>query len=75
MLSYISRIASDFRKQHGYPPNTLLLNPEHLARLRTAYVDVDIDIVLSHLDMEIRIEPESQHPHVAWFDTSKRAHA
>jgi hypothetical protein len=72
MLSYIYRIASDFQKEHGYPPNTLFLNRQHLARLELEFAGVRIERILELLGMEIRVEQESGHPHVGWFDTAKR---
>jgi hypothetical protein len=72
MLSYIYRIASEFQKEHGYPPNTLFLNRQHLARLELECAGVRIERILELLGMEIRVEQESGHPHVGWFDTAKR---
>ena len=72
MLSYIYRIASEFQKEHGYPPNTLFLNRQHLARLELEFAGVGIERILELLGMEIRVEQESGHPHVGWFDTAKR---
>lgn len=72
MLSYIYRIASEFQKEHGYPPNTLLLNRQHLARLKLELAGVKIETILEFLEMEIRVERESGHPHVGWFDTARK---
>lgn len=72
MLSYIYRIASAFRKEHGYPPNTLFLNPQHLARLKLEFAGVQIEDMFRLLDMEIRVEHESGHPHVGWFDSAQK---
>jgi hypothetical protein len=73
MLSYIYRIASEFQKEHGYPPNTLFLNRQHLTRLKLEFAGVRIEKMLDLLAMEIRVEQESGHPHVGWFDTAKQA--
>ena len=72
MLSYIYRIASEFQKEHGYPPNTLFLNRQHLARLEIEFDGVRVERILELLGMEIRVEQESGHPHVGWFDTAKQ---
>ncbi len=72
MLSYIYRIASEFQREHGYPPNTLFLNRQHLARLKLEFAGVEIEKILELLEMEIRVEQESGHPHVGWFDTAAR---
>ena len=72
MLSYIYRIASEFHKEHGYPPNTLFLNKRHLARLKIELAGVKMEKIVEFLGMEIRVEQESGHPHVGWFDTAKK---
>lgn len=72
MLSYIYRIASEFQREHGYPPNTLFLNQQHLARLKIEFAGVKIEQMIESLGMEIRLEQESGHPHVGWFDTAKK---
>jgi len=72
MLSYIYRIASEFQKEHGYPPNTLFLNRQHLARLELEFDGVRVERILELLGMEIRVEQESGHPHVGWFDTAQQ---
>lgn len=71
MLSYIYRIASEFQKEHGYPPNTLFLNRHHLARLKIELAGVRVEKIVDFLGMEIRMEQESGHPHVGWFDTAQ----
>ena len=72
MLSYIYRIASEFRREHGYPPNTLFLNRQHLARLRLEFAGVRVEKMVESLGMEIRVEQETGHPHVGWFDTAQK---
>ena len=56
MLSYIYRIASEFQKEHGYPPNTLFLNRQHLARLKLEFAGVEVEKILELLEMEIQVE-------------------
>ena len=72
MLSHINRIASEFKKEHGYAPNTLFLNRQHLARLKLEFAGVRVEKMLKVLGMDIRLEPESTHPHVGWFDHGDR---
>lgn len=72
MLSHINRIASEFQKEHGYPPNTLFLNGQHLARLKLEFAGVDIEKMLDVLGMDIRLEQDSAHPHVGWYDQGDR---
>ena len=72
MLSHINRIASEFQKEHGYPPNTLLLNRQHLARLKLEFAGVNIEEILEVLGMDIRLEQDIGHPHVGWFDHSDK---
>ena len=72
MLSYIYRITSAFQKEHGYPPNTLFLNPQHLARLKLEFAGVQVEEMRRLLGREIRIEHDSGHPHVGWFDRAEK---
>ena len=72
MLSHINHIASEFQKEHGYPPNTLFLNRLHLPRLKLEFAGVDIEKILEVLGMDIRLEQDSTHPHVGWYDQGDR---
>jgi len=67
LLSFIYRIAAEFHREHGHPPNVLYLNPVHLARLLGEFdPDHDFEFVTGFLGMEILVYPSCSHPQVAW---------
>ena len=50
MLSYIYQIAYQFEHSHELRPNTLYLNPDHFAHLRSEFSDPDdIDAISTYL--------------------------
>ena len=68
MLSYIVRITTDFTLEHGYPPNTLVINKSHLKFFQRSFTDVDADNVLEELGLSILLVEENGHPTVSWFE-------
>ena len=67
MLSFIYRLARDFEKEHGVPPNLLYLNPTHLQFLRAQLDETwPLDNIVNLLGMEIMVSSEVVHPHVVW---------
>ena len=67
MLSHIYRLARQFEHAHQVRPNLLYLNPEHLEHLRESFADPrDMGKILELLQMELIIDREVVHPHVAW---------
>lgn len=67
MLSFIYRLARDFEKEHGVPPNLLYLNSTHLQFLREQLSDErQMDNIVKLLGMEIMVSDEVVHPHVVW---------
>ena len=67
MLSFIYRLARDFEKEHGVPPNLLYLNPTHLQFLRTQLDnEQQMDNIVKLLGMEVMVSSEVVHPHVVW---------
>ena len=69
MLSYIYRIANEFKREYGYSPNVLYLNPAHLQRLLNEFgADHDFDFVTRFLGMEILVFSDHAHPQVSWCD-------
>ena len=67
MLSFIYRIAAEFRSAHGHAPNVLYLNPIHLQRLLGEFgPEYDFEFITRFLKMEVLVYPDQTHPHVAW---------
>lgn len=73
MLGHIYRLARDFEHEHGMHPNLLYVNQLHSEHLKTAFDnDVSIPLIMEWLKMEIVIENDIMHPHVAWRHTAQR---
>jgi len=67
MLSYLYRIATEYQRHHGVAPTLLYLSPDHLAQLRTELSGIDgLEGISRFLGMEMLIDREIRHPHVAW---------
>ena len=67
MLSFIYRLVRDFEKEHGIHPNLLYLNPTQMQFLREQLDnEVQLENIVSLLDMEIMVTTEVIHPHVVW---------
>lgn len=76
MLSFINRLVRDFERDHGVHPNLLYLNRFHAEHLKSAFdADYSMQQILDVLDMELIIENDILHPHVAWTNTALRASA
>ena len=73
MLSYIMRLVEHFQHEHGCRPNLLYLNNEQVQHLKSDFSD---DLSMQHLcqmlDMELVIDREVIHPHVAWVQSASR---
>ena len=68
MLSFIYNLVSNFESSHGLRPNLLYLNPLHLQYLTDGFAeDYDLFRIMDLLQMEIIVEDEAVHPHVAWM--------
>lgn len=73
MLGYIYRLVSDFEHEHGIHPNLLYLNQFHSEHLKTAFADdYSLPSIMELLDMELVIENDIMHPHVAWTHSAQR---
>ena len=73
MLGYIYRLARDFEHEHGIHPNFLYLNKLHSEHLKIAFADeYSIHSIMELLQMEVVIENDIVHPHVAWRHTVQR---
>jgi hypothetical protein len=73
MLGYIYRLVSDFEDEHGIHPNFLYLNTLHSEHLKTAFSDdYSMPSIMKLLQMELVIENDIMHPHVAWRYVAQR---
>ena len=67
MLSHIFRLIKNFEQEHGIHPNLLHLNRNHVDHLKAAFEDTySLEKIMNVLDMELIIEQDIMHPHVAW---------
>lgn len=73
MLSYIMNLVNHFQHEHGCRPNLLYLNNDQLQHLKS---DFSNELSLHHLcgmlEMELVIDREVIHPHVAWVQSASR---
>ena len=73
MLSYIYRMVRDFENLHGIHPNLLYLNRLHSEHLKDAFADAySMSQIMDELQMELIIDHDVVHPHVAWTQTAQR---
>lgn len=67
MLSFINRLVSEFEMEHGFHPNLLYMNRFHFEHLKSSFdADYSMSQILDCLGMEMIIENDITHPHVAW---------
>jgi hypothetical protein len=73
MLAYIYRMVREFERNHGIPPNLLYLNRLHSEHLTAAFADgYSMCQIMDELQMELIIDRDIVHPHVAWTHTAQR---
>lgn len=73
MLSFINRLVREFEQEHGIHPNLLYLNRFHFENLKASFeTDYTTPQILDLLEMEVVIENDITHPHVAWTKIAKR---
>ncbi len=76
MLSYVYRLVAEFRENHGYAPNLLYVNEDHLNRLLSELDDaLGVDHIMQLLGMDLVINNEISHPHLAWVDKRWKSRA
>ena len=76
MLSFINRLVREFEQEHGFHPNLLYLNRFHLEHLKASFnADYSMQQILDLIGMEVIIENDIIHPHVAWTQIAKRVAA
>ena len=67
MLSYIYRVIQDFEKQHSIQPNLLYLNNVHFEHLKASFSEsFTLQNIIDILQVELIIDQDAIHPHVAW---------
>jgi hypothetical protein len=73
MLSYLYRLVTDFRRNHGFLPNRVQMNPEHYQQLLRNLAGMENEQAIARfLMMDILISTESTHPHVSWSEPAHR---
>ncbi len=72
MLSYLYRLANGFQQEHGFRPNVLYLNRLHFSRLKNDLANIHgLGELIQFLGMEIVIDNDVPHPHVAYSQASQ----
>ena len=72
MLDHIFRLVRDFELEHGITPNLLYLNRFHSQHLQSGFADdYSMQQIMKLLQMELIIENDIMHPHVAWTQTAQ----
>jgi hypothetical protein len=74
MLSYIYRLIRDFEQEHGIHPNLLYLNQFHASHLKQGLDErFSFQAICDLLRLELIIDQDIMHPHVAWTQSAQRA--
>lgn len=74
MLDHLYRLITGFEQEHGVLPNTLYMNEAHCAHLKAAFAEqFSLGQIMEVLQMEMIIDREIVHPHVAWTQAADRA--
>lgn len=69
MLSFLYNLVTDFRRDHGFLPNRMQMNPDHYQQLLQSLAGMENEQVIARfLMMDILISTESAHPHVSWSE-------
>ncbi len=67
MLSHLYKLATRFEAEYGYRANLLYLNPTHFKQLQQDLEAIkDLGELVRFLGMEIVVETEIGHPHLAY---------
>lgn len=75
MLSYILGMAFRFEREHGFSPNLLYLNQEHM-RCLCAELGVSAVLKLSErLGLAVLVYPDVAHPQVVYLHQLRNAAA
>ena len=74
MLSFLVKLISHYRNEHGFLPNVLYINNLHYQKLRENLPELGNDEDIARfLRLEIIIRPEAVHPHVAWLNLTGKS--
>jgi hypothetical protein len=69
MLSFIYQIVRDYEREHGFRPNLLYVSENQLSHLRQEFSEChNLEEVTRLLGMDIVVDQDTVHPHVAWID-------
>jgi hypothetical protein len=73
MISYILRIIDEFKREHGHQPNLLYLNDFHFNHLKSGFSeDFTLAVMCEAFQLELIVDREVIHPHVAWTHTADK---
>lgn len=73
MISFILRLINEFKQEHGYQPNLLYINELHFNYLKSGFADeITLQQICEAFQMELIVNREVVHPHVAWTHTAER---
>ncbi len=73
MLGFIYRLVQGFELEHNVHPNLLYINRTHSEHLLAAFDgNYTLGQITDMLQMDIIIDPETVHPHVAWTQVGQR---
>lgn len=73
MLAYIYRVVREFEQTHGMHPNLLYLNRAHSEHLQATFTEgYTLGQIMAQLQMELIIDQDIVHPHVAWTQVAQR---
>jgi len=76
MLAFIYRLIRQYEVEHGIRPNLLYLNRLHAENLKASFdQSYSLSQVMDILGVDLIIENEMSHPHVAWTQVAARAAA
>jgi len=76
MLAFIYRLIRQFELEHGIRPNLLYVNRFHAENLKSSFdQSYCLSKVMEVLGMELIIENDLMHPHVAWTQVAEKAAA
>lgn len=69
MLSYILGLIQAFERDHGFRPQLVYLNPQHLQALLAECPDLALDEFLSKIGFRIALRSDNElpHPKIAWL--------
>jgi len=75
MLSFLYRLIRSFQREHGFSPNVVILNSLHYRALRDNLATLTHEQAENFLRMQVVLDAEALHPHVAWREQGRSRHA